>query len=97
MTVPLTPVPAAGSAAPVVGTGPTLPIPGGGYVQLDDRSVLERMLTNIRDNEALLAAVKAHHVLDAGGPLMQAFSRLVGMEEAEAIEVRLIRAMLGGA
>jgi len=95
MTVPLTPVPAAGSAAPVVGTGPTLPIPGG-YVALDDRSVLERMLSNIRDNEALLAAVKAHHVLDAGGPLMQAFSRLVGMEEAEAIEVRLIKNMLGG-
>jgi hypothetical protein len=92
---PHTPVPATGSAALAVGTGPALPIPGG-YVQLDDRSVLDRMLSNIRDNEALLAAVKAHHVMDAGGPLMQAFSRLVGMEEAEAIEVRHINNLLGG-
>jgi hypothetical protein len=91
----LTPqAPASGVAAavdpPAPGVGPT-------YVALDDRSVLDRMLSNIRDNEALLAAVKAHHVMDASGPLMQAFSRLVGMEQAEAIEIRLIRRYLGGA
>lgn len=83
---------AAAAQLPAPGAGPNPP----GYVQLDDRSVLDRMLSNIRDNEALLAAVKAHHVMDASGPLMQAFSRLVGMEQAEAIEIRLIRRYLGG-
>ena len=91
--------PASAVTAPLptaVGAGPILPIPSG-YVRLDDTEALQRMLRNIADNAALLAAVKEHHTLDAGGPLLMAFTRLVGMEEAEAIEVRHIRNLLGGA
>lgn len=68
-----------------------------GHVALDDREAFERMLQNIRDNEALLAVVKAHHTHDADGSLLSSFSRLSGMEEAEAIEVRFLRNRLGRA
>ncbi len=97
MTLTQTPGSAASTAAAAAEPGPNVVSLPTGYVALDDSSVLERMLRNIADNAALLAAVKAHHTLDAGGPLMSAFTRLVGMEEAEAIEVRHIANLLGGA
>lgn len=94
---PSTPVPATGSAALAVGTGPALPIAGGGYVQLDDGEVVGRLLADDDDMAALLHVLRRKHLMDGGGPLFEAFTRLSGTLEMAAIEIRHIRNLLGGA
>jgi hypothetical protein len=85
---PHTPVPATGSAALAVGTGPALPIAGGGYVQLDDREAFERALSDDLDIVALLEAVRRKHTLDLTGPMVLAFERAEGTAEALRMELR---------
>jgi hypothetical protein len=94
---PSTPVPATGSAALAVGTGPALPIAGGGYVALDESEVVGRMLADDQDITVLAHTLRDAHLLDASGPLLSAFTRLDGLMEAAAIEIRMIRNLLGGA
>lgn len=79
-----------------VGAGSNLPIPTG-YVVLDDTEVIGRMLADDSDMVALLAALQRKHLMDGGGPLFEAFSRMAGTLEMLAIEVRHIRNLLGGA
>jgi hypothetical protein len=93
---PHTPVPATGSAALAGGTGPALPI-AGGYVQLDESEVVGRMLADDQDITVLAHTLRDAHLLDASGPLLSAFTRLDGLMEAAAIEIRMIRNLLGGA
>jgi hypothetical protein len=86
---------AAVRTAPAAVAGPTLPVPNG-YVVLDDGAVLARMLADDDDIAALLAALRKGHTLDAGGPLMAAFTRASTTVEMLAIEIRHIRNLLGG-
>lgn len=94
MTEPQSPVPAASTAAaiPAVGTGTHLPR----YTVVDDDPLLDRMLANVADNEAILAAVKAHHTWDESGPLMTSFAHLAGISAEAAAEILHLRRMLGG-
>lgn len=97
MTAPLSPVSAVSAAAAAAGTGPTtLPIPNG-YVKLDDTAVLERMLADDKDITTLLVTLRDGHVLDATGPLLEAFTRASVTADMLAIELRHIRNLLGGA
>lgn len=79
---------------PAPGVGPTLPVPGG-YVQLDESEVVGRMLADDKDITVLARALRDAHVLDASGPLLLAFTRLDGLMEAAAIEIRMIQNYLG--
>lgn len=76
-------------------THPTLPT-AGGYVQLDEGDVVGRMLADDKDITVLADALRRAHLLDASGPLLSAFTRLDGLMEAAAIEIRLIHNYLGG-
>lgn len=99
MTTPMTPVAAAAAAGSAAVTGPTpvsLPVPSG-YVVLDDREVVSRLMADDDDMVALLAALQRKHLMDGGGPLFEAFTRMSGTLEMLAIEVRHIRRLLGGA
>ncbi len=91
---PQSPSVAVGAAATAT-DGPILPIPSG-YVRLNDREVVGRMLADDEDILTLAHKLRDAHVLDASGPLLSSFARLDGLMEAVAIEIRMIHNYLVG-
>lgn len=79
------------SPAPVV-SGNTAA--GAGSTDADD---LAQMLADEQDIEVRRLSIINRHGLDVTGPVMQALSRIAGLDEALTIEIRLIRNYLGGA
>jgi hypothetical protein len=98
MTLPKIPALAASAATipTAANVGPTLLIPDG-YVVLNDTEMVERLIADDNDMVALLAALRRKHLMDGGGPLFEAFTRMSGTLEMLAVEVRHIRNLLGGA
>lgn len=62
----------------------------------DDRADLDAMLADEGDIERHRQAIAARHVMDGSAPVMLALSRISGLAEQMAIEVRFIRNHLGG-
>jgi hypothetical protein len=62
----------------------------------DDKADLDALIADDLDIDTHRQAIADRHVMDAGGPVMLALSRIAGQCEAIAIEVRFIRNHLGG-
>ncbi len=61
----------------------------------DDRADLEAMLADELDIETHRQAIADRHTMDGSAPVMLALSRISGLAEQMAIEVRFIRNYLG--
>lgn len=70
---------------------------GVGSIVLTDAEVVGRLLADDSDMTVLLGVLRDKHLMDGGGPLFEAFTRLSGTLEMAAIEIRHIGNLLRGA